>query len=226
MSRGPSFGPNVAYLGLWSVEFCVWPRRPSFRTIASTRTFLVLEDFRDGAAFRETDEGIDHSTVIGNLLAGQYDRVLRVVAFNPVEGWSREASEDIARELERRIAAEDHVISDGLKDFIESQLGRSIGVQLALPPRSQSIKLTNQTVSEQQTAIPRYGNAIVIGPSLTKSRRSNRAQDSHIRGRATISFSCQAHSSSTCPAPAPISSTRSGMTAIACASSATAAPGA
>ncbi|WP_439400491.1 hypothetical protein ACRQ5Q_44135 (plasmid) [Bradyrhizobium sp. PMVTL-01] len=94
--------------------------------------YIVLDDFRDGAAFRETDEGIDHSTLISDLLTGQYDRVLRVVALNPVEGWSRDASEDIARELERRVAAEGHEISEALKDFIESQLGRSIGVQLAL----------------------------------------------------------------------------------------------
>ncbi|QOG23384.1 hypothetical protein [Bradyrhizobium sp. SEMIA] len=31
------------------------------------------------------------------LLAGQYDQVLRVVAFNPVEGW-RDVSEDVARD--------------------------------------------------------------------------------------------------------------------------------
>ena len=29
--------------------------------------------------------------------------------------------------------------------------------------------LTNQTASEQQSAIPRYGNAFVIGSSLTNS---------------------------------------------------------
>ncbi|OPY95780.1 hypothetical protein A5906_07380 [Bradyrhizobium sacchari] len=97
--------------------------------------YLVLEEFRDGAAFRETDEGIDYSTLIDDLLTGQYDRVLRVVAFNPVEGWSRDASEDVARELERRIAAEGHEISDALKDFVESQLGRALGVQLPLPFR-------------------------------------------------------------------------------------------
>lgn len=97
--------------------------------------YIVLEEFGDGAAFRETDEGIDHATLIDDLLSGQYDRVLRVVAFNPVEGWSRDASEDIARELKRRIAAEGDEISEALKDFLESQLGHSIGVQLALPLR-------------------------------------------------------------------------------------------
>ncbi|MGY4623245.1 hypothetical protein [Bradyrhizobium sp. USDA 4486] len=68
--------------------------------------YLVLEDFRDGAAFRETDEGIDHATLIEDLLSGQYGKVLWVVAFNPVEGWSRDASENVVRELEHRIAAE------------------------------------------------------------------------------------------------------------------------
>lgn len=95
--------------------------------------YLVLEDFRSGAAFRETDEGFDHATLINDLLSGQYDQVLRVVAFNPAEGWSRDVSEDIARELEHRIGAGGLEVSDALKDFIEGQLGRKIGVQLPLP---------------------------------------------------------------------------------------------
>jgi ATP-dependent DNA ligase len=39
------------------------------------------------------------------LLTGQYDDVQRIFAFNPVEGWSRDASEDIAGALEAHIAA-------------------------------------------------------------------------------------------------------------------------
>jgi hypothetical protein len=97
--------------------------------------YLVLEDFRNDAAFRETDEGIDYPTLIHDLLAGEYDQVLRIVAFNPNEGWSRDASEDVAHELERRIA-DGREIPGGLKDFIEGQLGRRIGVQLALPSGS------------------------------------------------------------------------------------------
>lgn len=95
--------------------------------------YIVLEEFKSGAAFRETDEGVDYPTLINDLLSGQYDKVLRVVAFNPVEGWSHDASEDVAQELERRIATEGRKISDALKDFIEAQLGRKIGVQLDLP---------------------------------------------------------------------------------------------
>jgi hypothetical protein len=95
--------------------------------------YIVLEEFRDGATFRETDEGIDYPTLIQGLLSGEFGQVLRVVAFNPSEDWSRDASEDIARELERHVASEGRELSNGLQDFIEGQLGRKIGAQLPLP---------------------------------------------------------------------------------------------
>jgi hypothetical protein len=40
-----------------------------------------------------------------------------------VEGWSRDANEDVARELERHLAAETGEIPPALQDFIELQLG-------------------------------------------------------------------------------------------------------
>src|SRR6476620_6500943 len=89
--------------------------------------YLVLEDFSSGAAWRETDEDrTDYRILISDLLTGQYDHPLRVVAFNPLEGWSRDASEDVAHELEQRVA---------LREFIERFSGRPIGVQLLLPLR-------------------------------------------------------------------------------------------
>lgn len=94
--------------------------------------YLVLEDFRGGPAFRETDEGITYVKLINDLLGGQYDNVLRVVAFNPVEGWSRDASEQIANALDQRVAGEGWEVSDSLRDFIEGQTGRKIGQQLSL----------------------------------------------------------------------------------------------
>jgi hypothetical protein len=95
--------------------------------------YLVLEDFRDGAAWRETDESdVDYDTLIADLLTGQFKAPLRVLACNPIEGWARDASEDVARELERRLSLQDQEIGSGLQDFIEGQLGRKIGVQLSL----------------------------------------------------------------------------------------------
>jgi hypothetical protein len=89
----------------------------------------VLEDFRDGAAWIETDEGeTDFSTVIEDLLTGQYDRPLRVVAFNAAEHWSRDATEDIAEELDRRISAEGREVSKALQEFVESNIGRKVSI--------------------------------------------------------------------------------------------------
>lgn len=94
--------------------------------------YLVLENFRAGPAFRETEEGVTYITLIDDLLTGQYDQVQRIVAFNPVEGWSRDASEDVASALEAHVAAEGREVSKGLRDFIEGQTGRKIGQQLSL----------------------------------------------------------------------------------------------
>jgi hypothetical protein len=98
--------------------------------------YLVLEDFRDGAAWIETDEGeTDLSTVIEDLLTGQYDRPLRVVAFNAAQRWSRDATEEIAEELDRRISTEGREVSEALQEFVESNIGRKMGAQLDLPLR-------------------------------------------------------------------------------------------
>lgn len=94
--------------------------------------YLLLEDFNAGPSFREPYEGISYVALIDDLLTGQYDNVLRVVAFNPVEGWSRDASEDVASALEAHIAAEGREVYEGLRDSIEGQTGRKIGQPLVL----------------------------------------------------------------------------------------------
>ena len=66
--------------------------------------YLVLDDFgRIGRAYREVDEAeADQETLIRNLLNGEYEKPIRIVAFNTAEGWSRDVSEDIAREICQR----------------------------------------------------------------------------------------------------------------------------
>ena len=68
-------------------------------------TYIVLDDFggRLGRAWRETDEdATDRDTLIRDLVSGDYSRPVRIVAFNTAEGWSRDATVDIADELRRR----------------------------------------------------------------------------------------------------------------------------
>ena len=66
--------------------------------------YLVMDDFGQlGRVWRETDaETADLETVITDLLDGQYHNPVRVIGFNTAEGWSRDVSEDIAREIRRR----------------------------------------------------------------------------------------------------------------------------
>jgi hypothetical protein len=66
--------------------------------------YLVAEDFgKLGRAWREADyEATDLETVIEDLLSGQYNNPICVVAFNTEERWSEGVSEDVAHELRRR----------------------------------------------------------------------------------------------------------------------------
>ncbi len=96
--------------------------------------YLVLEDFgaRAGCAWRETDEadtGLEG--VLQNLLSGQYAYPVRIVSFNPIEGWSRDATSDVAE----RVAETDAEISSALQDFIAAKATRRLDMQLALPLR-------------------------------------------------------------------------------------------
>ncbi|MGM4877819.1 hypothetical protein AB7645_42090 [Bradyrhizobium sp. 956_D2_N1_5] len=100
--------------------------------------YLVLEDFgaRAGCAWRETDEAdTDLEGVLQNLLSGHYAYPVRIVSFNPVEGWSRDATSDVADALVRRAADTDAEISSSLQDFIAANATRRFDMQLALPLR-------------------------------------------------------------------------------------------
>jgi len=84
--------------------------------------YLVLDDFggRIGQAWREAPvEDTDLETVIADLLEGQFAKPVRVVGFNTTEGWSRDVSEDVARELRQRCADRDRELPEFLREFVE-----------------------------------------------------------------------------------------------------------
>jgi len=103
--------------------------------------YLVLEDFgaRAGCAWRETDEAdTDLETVLQDIISGQYAYPVRIVCFNPVEGWSRDATADVADALAERAANTDAEITPALRDFINANATRRFDLQLALPLRGLS----------------------------------------------------------------------------------------
>jgi hypothetical protein len=62
-------------------------------------------------------------TVISDLMSGQYSDPVRVVAFNTAEHWSEDASEDVAREILRRLDLAGHDLPSSIQAFVDSHLG-------------------------------------------------------------------------------------------------------
>jgi hypothetical protein len=82
--------------------------------------YLVLDSFGDmGLAWRETAAAdTARATLVRDLLDGQYEDPVRIVAFNTTEGWSRDVTEEIANELEEYCADLDEIPAY-LHDFLE-----------------------------------------------------------------------------------------------------------
>ena len=48
-----------------------------------------------------------------------YWKAVRIIGFNTMEGWSRDVSEDVARELRQRCADHDRELPEFLREFVE-----------------------------------------------------------------------------------------------------------
>ncbi len=102
-------------------------RSPSIVPHASANhdIYLVLEDFggRLGRAWCETaEEDANRATLVRHLVEGQYEHPVRIVAFNPIEGWSRDVTADIADEIRRRFVEFDDV-APSLLAFLDRAAG-------------------------------------------------------------------------------------------------------
>ena len=96
------------------------PEPPSDVTV-----HIVLDDFgHSGRAYRETaEEAADFNTVVDDLISGQFNHPIRVIAFNISEGWSRDVSDHVAREVLGRVAKEDMPLGRSARRFVELHLG-------------------------------------------------------------------------------------------------------
>ena len=92
---------------------------------------LVLDDFGQFRVYRGADENdANRETVILNIISGQYLNPSRVVAFNTAEGWSRDITEDIAREIVDRAARKAELLSKGAQQFVEWAMGEDVAAAL------------------------------------------------------------------------------------------------
>jgi hypothetical protein len=99
--------------------------------------YLVFDDSgRNGRAYREADvEATDLENVILDLLEGQYQSPVRVIAFNTAEKWSQDVSADVAHELRQRCDLQMRDVPFFLQDFVDQYEGRYRDMQLPLPMR-------------------------------------------------------------------------------------------
>jgi hypothetical protein len=68
----------------------------------------------------KTDEAAtSRATLIRNLIDEQYEHPVRIVAFNTMEGWSRDVTVDVADELRRRYA-EFSEVPDTILEFMDA----------------------------------------------------------------------------------------------------------
>ena len=94
---------------------------PSIVPADEPTVYLVADDFgRQGRAWRETDlETTDLETVMRDLIAGDYRRPIKVIAFNTSERWSEDVSEDVAREIRHRFNLQSSDVPSHLEEFVD-----------------------------------------------------------------------------------------------------------
>jgi hypothetical protein len=92
---------------------------------ADQTVYLVIDRFRGlGTVYRETEvERADLETIIADLMSGQFNDPIRVVAFNTLEHWSEDVTEYIAFEIQTRCDIEGVAVPEHIRDLVTSFTG-------------------------------------------------------------------------------------------------------
>jgi len=98
---------------------------------ADQTAYLVVDRFSGGSVYRETEtERSDLETVMSDLMTGQFNDPVRVVAFNTLEHWADDVSGDVAQEIQTRCDIMGERVPEHLRDFVDRYAGPT--PQLAL----------------------------------------------------------------------------------------------
>jgi len=101
---------------------------------ADQTVYIVVDGVgaQDGVRRETESERADPEAVICDLICGQFHDPLRVVAFNTLEHWAKDVSEDIAAEIQIRLDIDGNELPEHIRDFVESH--RSAARQPSLHP--------------------------------------------------------------------------------------------
>jgi hypothetical protein len=105
---------------------------------ADETVYLVIDSFgANGTVYRETEiEKADVETIVGDLLSGQYNSPVRIVAFNTLEHWSEDVSSDVAAEIQTRCDMDGVPVPEHLTDFVQTHWasGTPVSASACLTP--------------------------------------------------------------------------------------------
>jgi hypothetical protein len=90
---------------------------------ADLTVYQVLETPGIGGTARTTERA-DLETIIAELLSGRFHDPIRILAFNTLEHWTEDVSEDVAREIQCRCDIEGRHLPDYLEDFAGRRVAR------------------------------------------------------------------------------------------------------
>jgi hypothetical protein len=101
---------------------------------ADQTVYLVIDSFGGlGSVYREAEvERTDLETIITDLMAGQFNDPIRVVAFNTLEHWAQDVSGDIAEEIQTRCDIEGAGVPEHIQGFVASHTGPTRQLALRL----------------------------------------------------------------------------------------------
>jgi hypothetical protein len=93
---------------------------------ADQTLYLVVDGFGDGASRRELEiERTDLEAAIRELMLGQFNDPVRVIAYNTLEHWSEDVSVEIAFEIQSRCDMDGRALPEHIKDFVERSTRRA-----------------------------------------------------------------------------------------------------
>ena len=84
---------------------------------ADQTIYLVVEGPGPHGTARQTERA-DLETVISDLLSGQFNDPIEVVAFNTLEHWTDDLSKDVAKEIRCRCDIEGNEVPVYLEEFV------------------------------------------------------------------------------------------------------------
>jgi hypothetical protein len=131
----PGFVLNYHRVAFWEFRMPRTGWIPSLVPYGADQTvYLVIDRFAGpSTVYRETEaERADLETIITDLMAGQFNDPIRVIAFNTLEHWSEDVSEYIAFEIQTRCDIGGEDVPESIRDFVDSYVGSDRQLALRL----------------------------------------------------------------------------------------------